>query len=243
MSLPPLTVKLPSSGVQMLSKVFGGVRKTADQIEPYTDWWNAQNSQAIANASANGGPVVAVIGDSMAIGIGATAPDKGYLGLVRDQLVASDGRPWQMINLGQWGDKLQDGIDRQIPALATIAKPDILIVCLGSNDMVWGVSPRKLRKGLKHMVEALPAPARFCTLIGASPRATIANKALLRLATDGGHEVVDPWFRWKGNQASDRFHPNDDGYVLMAKAFCKSLGLDYVPQPTPDQPQNALTTG
>lgn len=243
MSLPPLIVKPPSSGVQMLSKVFGGVRKTADQIEPYTDWWNAQNSRALTNSSENRCPVVAVIGDSMAIGIGATAPDRGYLGLVRDQLVADDGRPWQMINLGQWGDRIQDGIDRQIPALATIAKPDILIVCIGSNDMVWGASPRKLRKGLLDIMEAVPAPAHFCTLIGTSPRAIIANKALLRLAAEGGHDVVNPWFRWKGNQASDRFHPNDDGYVLMAKALCKTLGIDYEQQLTSDQPQNVLTTG
>ncbi len=229
----------------MLSKVFGGVRTTADQIEPYTQWWNAQNERALIDAGETGGPTVAVIGDSMAVGIGASSPEKGYLGLVRDQLVANDGRPWQMINLGQWGDKLTDGIERQIPALDTIPKPDLLIVCLGSNDMVWGASPRKLRKGLDAIMEAIPAPAQVSTLIGASPRAIIANRALVRLADQYGHEVVDPWFKWKGKQASDRFHPNDEGYVLMAKAFCATAGVEYreLDQQQMAQPQAALTTG
>lgn len=236
MSLPPLIVKPPSRGVRMLSTIFGGVREVADQIEPYTDWWNIQNDQAITNQ----GPLIAVIGDSMSLGIGASAPDKGYLGLIRDQLVANDGQPWQMVNLGQWGDKLSDGIERQLPALAGIRQPDHLIVCIGSNDMVWGASLGKVRRGMRTIAEAVPGPAQICTLIGSSPRSIIANRSLITIANETGHEIVNPWFKWRGKQASDRFHPDDEGYVMMASAFCAALGVEYSPIA---EPQPVLSSG
>lgn len=221
MSLPPLVVKPPAPGVRALAKLFGGVRQVADQIEPYTRWWNDQNEAAL-HAD---GPVMAVVGDSMSLGIGASAPDKGYVGLVRDQLVASDGRPWQMINLGQWGDRIKDGVDRQLPALATIPRPDLVLVCIGSNDMVWGASVAKLRGGMRAIVEAVPEPAHIATLVGTSPRNVIANRALIESALAAGHPTVNPWFKWRGNQAVDRFHPNNDGYRHMAGAFCRSIGV------------------
>jgi acyl-CoA thioesterase-1 len=152
----------------------------------------------------------------MSLGIGASSPDKGYLGLVRDQLAAYDNQPWQMVNLGQWGDKLSHGIDRQLPALTGIRQPDHVLICIGSNDMVWGASLGKLRRGIRAIAEAVPAPAQVCTLIGSSPRSIIANKSLIKIASETGHEIVNPWFKWRGKQASDRFHPNDEGYLLMS---------------------------
>jgi lysophospholipase L1-like esterase len=221
MTLPPLVVRPPAPGIRALAKMFGGVRHVADQIEPYTHWWNDQNAAAM-NAE---GPVLAVIGDSMSLGIGASAPDKGYVGVVRDQLVASDGQPWQMVNLGQWGDRIKDGIERQLPALEAILAPDLVLVCIGSNDMVWGASVANLRGGMRAIVEAVPAPAHIATLIGTSPRNVIANRALIESALAAGHPTVNPWFKWRGNQAVDRFHPNDEGYRIMAAAFCRSIGV------------------
>ena len=202
--------------------MFGGVRQVSDQIGPYTDWWNEQNEAALKTEA----PLVVAIGDSMALGIGASSPDKGFVGLVRDQLGRHDGQEWQMVNLGQWGDKIEDAIDRQVPALATIRKPDVLLVCIGSNDMVWGATLSKLKGGMRTILEEVPAPAHVSMLIGTSPRSIIANKALIGTALELGHHTVNPWFKWRGNQANDRFHPNDEGYAAMAGAFYKSLETD-----------------
>lgn len=221
MTIPPLVVNPPSTGVRALAKMFGGVREVSDQIGPYTDWWNTQNEIALRAD----GPLLAVVGDSMALGIGASSPDKGFVGLVRDQLVADDGRAWQMVNLGQWGDKIKHGIDRQLPALLSIRKPEKIIVCIGSNDMVWGASLGNLRNGMRTIMETLDEPALISTLIGTSPRSMIANRSLVEVALAAGHPTVNPWFKWRGNQAADRFHPNDTGYLMMSQAFCRGLEI------------------
>lgn len=221
MTLPPLVAKDPAAGIKALARVFGGVRQISDQIVDYTRWWDAQNREAFESD----GPRVVAIGDSMSLGIGASSPDSGYLGLVRNQLSAADGRPWQMINLGSWGDKIQDGVDRQLPALAMIPTPEVVLVCIGSNDMVWGINLSKITRGMKTIIREVPGPAHISLLIGTSPRNIVANRSLIKAAERAGHPTVNPWFKWRGNQATDRFHPNDAGYRIMAGAFCRSLGI------------------
>jgi hypothetical protein len=45
-------------------------------IDPAREWWDAQNERA-RHAT---GPLWIALGDSIAQGIGATAPDRGYVG-------------------------------------------------------------------------------------------------------------------------------------------------------------------
>ncbi len=196
----------------------------AAQIEPYTKWWDEQNQQAAAAA----GPLLVGLGDSTAIGIGATDPQRSYVGLVHRRLRAHQGEPWRMINLALSGARVSDALDRQLPILAGL-RADIVVCCIGTNDLVWGKETTALRAQLRQLVLCLPGDTVIGTLAGGSARALMANRALRNAAKEQGLTTLDPWSEATptGHErlARDRFHPNDLGYELMAVPFYRALGL------------------
>ena len=116
-AIPPLHPKPPGPALRALGLVVPGIRRVSAQIEPYTRYWSDQNQEAIRGE----GPLLAVIGDSTALGIGASAPDRGYVGLLREALSHRDRRPWRVVNLAQSGARTADGLERQLPILADLA--------------------------------------------------------------------------------------------------------------------------
>ncbi|MEM7273929.1 MAG: SGNH/GDSL hydrolase family protein [Actinomycetota bacterium] len=240
-AVPPLTPKPPGRGLRSVGLVVPGVRRITAQIAPYTHWWSDQNQTALTAD----GPLLAVIGDSTAIGIGASEPGRGYVGLLRDALdrrdgyrpVATDGGPsgprWRVINLAQSGARVADAIDRQEPILSMLAAtptatPTVVICTIGTNDVVWSAETTLLRERLRTLGSRLPAGALLSLVAGGSPRAVLANRAIKEIAAAGDHRLIDPW-REPGpppreRLASDRFHPNDLGYRLMTRPFARALG-------------------
>lgn len=220
--VPSLVVKKPGLGVRALGLVSSGVRRVNAQVEPYTRWWDAQNQTAGNSA----GPLWVVLGDSTSIGIGASAPDRGYVGVVAGQLRQMDPS-WQVINLAMSGARVSDGLDRQLPILDQLPRPTLVTLCLGSNDVFWDRSDG-LEDRLRQLVAGLPPKTHVAAVAGMSERARRANRVLRRAALDAGHEPLNPW-NWPGSGhrlADDRFHPNDLGYHYMAQAFAQSLGVD-----------------
>lgn len=223
-----------------------GVATVSRQVQPYTRWWNAQNQRAISED----GPLLIVVGDSTAVGVGATHPGHGYVG----QLVAAldeqalgtaanggqgrtlDHSSWRVVNLAQSGAKLADGIDRQLPIAQGLPPAALLICCLGSNDVVWGVDTSAMRKRARAMVELVGAVADtsqraiVCPVAGASSRARLVNRAIRAAAENNDVTVASPWGEPGPGPlerlAEDRFHPNDLGYMLMARALGRSLDLE-----------------
>ncbi len=216
-----------------------GLRKVSSQIEPYTQWWSDQNQSALTQTDR---PLLAVIGDSTAIGIGASGPDRGYIGIVRDSLVERDGSPWRVINVAQSGARTNDAVDRQLPIIDDLHKshsvPSVVICSIGSNDVVWSADTVRVRRRLQRLIADLPAASTVGLAAGVSPRARLVNRAVRQAAAEAGHLLVDPWREPgpgpRGRLAEDRFHPNDLGYVLMARPFARSLGA---PEPDPDPPE------
>ena len=227
-SVPPLTPKPPGLGLRSLSLVLPGVRRISAQVEPYTEWWSDQNQTAITGS----GPLLAVIGDSTAIGIGATAPDNGYIGVLRNALAERDGEPWRVINMAQSGARAADGLERQLPVieeLHSLATPPTLTICvIGTNDVVWSKETALLRRQLKELLARLPEGTLVGPVAGGSPRARSANRAVRGGASEHGHSVIELW-QEPGPPptqriAPDRFHPNDLGHLLMARPFARHLG-------------------
>ncbi len=221
-----------------------GIRRVSAQIEPYTRYWSDRNQVAASDAD---GPLLVAIGDSTAIGIGASAPSRSYIGLLGDALGHRDGRRWRIINLAQSGARVTDGLERQLPALAKLGEhgiePDVVVCCLGSNDVVWSADTVGVRRRLQRLIADLPAASTVGLAAGVSPRARLVNRAVRQATIEAGHLLVDPW-REPGpgpmeRLAEDRFHPNDLGYVLMARPFARSLGA---PEPEPD-PATRTGTG
>lgn len=234
-SVPPLHPKLPGPALRAVSLVVPGIRRVSAQIEPYTRYWSDQNQRAVVGD----GPLLAVIGDSTALGIGASAPDRGYIGLLRDALGHRDRRPWRVVNLAQSGARAADGLERQLPILADLAGSAriglaLTVCCIGTNDVVWSADTAALRERLRTLIGGLPGESVVGLVAGSSPRARLANRVVRSAAGEAGHTVVDPW-REPGpppqdRLAEDRFHPSDLGYSLMARPFARELDA---PEPAP----------
>ena len=220
--LAPLPV---GRGVRLAGLVVPGVKKVIDQIQPYTAWWDDQNQAASRGSE----PLLAVVGDSTSIGIGASAPDRGYAALVRSQLQEHHGRPWRIINLALAGARVQDALDRQLPALKPL-NADLVLCGIGTNDVVWGREVTALRESLRLLVARLPPSSCIATVAGGSRRAHLVNRALTGAANNRGLAVVNLWAEpgaaTRDRLAPDRFHPNDLGYELMARAVGRKLGLN-----------------
>lgn len=216
-----------------------GIRRVTAQITPYTAWWSEQNQDALGQP----GPLLVVIGDSTAIGIGASAPDRGYVGLLRDALDRRDDPPdpWRVINLAQSGARVPDGLERQLPILTqvieTFGEPAVTVSLIGSNDVAWSMETTLLRNRLRELIGHLPTESLIGLVAGGSPRARLANRAIKEAAANNGHRIINPWAEpgpsTGARLAEDRFHPNDLGYSLMARPFARAL----------DAPEPAVETG
>ncbi|MFV0260650.1 MAG: SGNH/GDSL hydrolase family protein [Acidimicrobiales bacterium] len=223
-TVPVLRAKPPGAPVRILATVTPRIRAVTDQIEPYTRWWNGNNQAAVGAT----GPLLVAVGDSTAIGIGASAPGRGYVRLLLDLLREHRDPRWRAINLGQSGARADDAIERQLPAARRL-DPDLVVCCVGTNDLVWTLSTSGLRRDLRAIVDGLPMTSIVGLPAGASPRARAARRVVVASGRERGLAVVDPWSEpapgGEARLAVDRFHPSDLGYRLMAAPFARRLGL------------------
>ena len=101
--------------VSTLSTLVPAVRAVQEQVQPYAVWWESHNRVAASGR----GPLWVALGDSMTQGIGASAPDRGWVGQLSRRLVA---RGWdhRLVNLGVNGARVEDLLDRQLPVLEAL---------------------------------------------------------------------------------------------------------------------------
>jgi len=194
---------------------------TAEQIPRYHQYWSEGN-RAIASGD---GPAWVVLGDSLGQGIGATLPDNGYGGQLRRMVEDGTGTPGPpIINLSRCGARIRDVLDAQLPRLHEIdPEPALVTLTVGNNDLLRTATDRKIVTALETLCARLPATAVVATLpeIG-SVRARSINKKIRRMTDSSGFGCADVGAAldtWRGRQAADRFHPNDDGYAVWAEAF------------------------
>ncbi|MEV1294574.1 GDSL-type esterase/lipase family protein [Pseudonocardia sp. NPDC049635] len=212
------TGRPPGRLITLASRVLPGVRRVQGQIEPYAEFWQEHNRTALGGS----GPLWVALGDSMAQGIGAARPDGGWAGRLAPTLGAS----WRLVNLSQYGARVDDVVDRQLPAALRL-RPDLLVCLIGSNDLMQprrqeGVGERYVR-----LVDRLPRG----TVIGNQPGTFAAALVVNGLIDDAVArrglvlaELRDPRTRhWRGKLSSDGFHPNDRGYAAIAEVFAEAL--------------------
>lgn len=222
------SARRPGAFLTALSTLLPGVSAVRDQAEPYAAAWRLANDAALAAE----GPLWVAIGDSMTQGIGASAPERGWVGQLAEHLAGS-GNPHRVVNLSVTGARVQDALERQLPALGDLLTrgqvPALVTVVIGSNDVV---SPR-LRAGLTErftlLLDGLPTGAVVANLPNPHREARQVE-ALLRERERAGRLVVADMRAhgprsWRGKLAADKFHPNDAGYAAMAHVFDLALGL------------------
>ncbi len=96
-------------------------------------------------------PVILVLGDSLSSGYGL-ADDVTWVALLQQRLAARDYRH-RVVNASISGDTTANGLLRLRPALAR-HRPSIVLVELGGNDGLRGLSLNALRDNLAAMVAA-----------------------------------------------------------------------------------------
>ncbi|MEE8602848.1 SGNH/GDSL hydrolase family protein [Euzebya tangerina] len=215
--------------VNPLGRLREGVGITSGQVDQYRWAWEAHNAAALAKD----GPLLVVLGDSAAQGIGASTPFDGWVGQVVGRMRDADGVPWRVVNLSVSGARARDVLDSQLPRLYRLGQPVQLVICaVGGNDM-YRTPSWLVREHFSRLVRSLPAPGTLAedqrTVMTTLPqglgrrRARIAGDIVTQQAPQRGILVADLWATtgppWQGKYAEDYFHPNDVGYGLWADAI------------------------
>lgn len=106
-------------------------------------------SSFAATASSQNKPVVLVLGDSLSAEYGIAA-GQGWVALMTTRLSA-ENHSYKVINSSISGETTSGGLTR-LPALLKQHQPAILIIELGANDALRGLSLAASRKNLDTMV-------------------------------------------------------------------------------------------
>jgi lysophospholipase L1-like esterase len=220
----------------LLTRISRGVATVSAQVHEYADWWDESNDRNIAALRSGGRRAWYVLGDSTAQGIGASAPDRGWVGQLGDWL-DGDGSSLGLtdlavVNLSVSGAKVADLHRDQLPAYRALVDafgaPALTTVAIGANDAMRTANAIALRSRLESVCDELPTGSAIaCLPEGISMVARVVNGGLRSVAARQGLLVADinPPNRMavRGRLASDRFHPNDVGYADWAEGFRTTL--------------------
>lgn len=94
-------------------------------------------------------PVILVIGDSLSSGYGID-PEKSWVSLLRHRL-KQNSFPHQLVNASISGDTTGNGLKR-LPGLLTEYQPDFVIIELGGNDGLRGLSLSTMKSNLAAII-------------------------------------------------------------------------------------------
>jgi acyl-CoA thioesterase-1 len=174
------------------------------------------------------GKVVLIVGDSLSAEYGLTR-GKGWVNLMSQQ-AAKESVKVKVVNASISGDTSSGGVSR-LPQLLTSHKPQLLVVELGGNDALRGLSMNMTQQnlitmaregkksGAKVLIVGMQVPpnyganytqqmAQTYQKVSQETGAELNNQFLKGIADD-----PDPlrWFQ------SDRIHPNEGAQSLMMK--------------------------
>jgi lysophospholipase L1-like esterase len=187
-----------------------------------------------------------VLGDSSVAGVGADAVEDTLTYGVAKAL--SDQYRVSLHALGVSGSRLADVVGKQLPQVDGL-DPDMVLVCVGTNDVTHGTAIREARRQLRLLVDGLAqvAPNAKVIVSGLPPAETSAAfhrplrdllglRALLftRLyraeLTPRGIAVFDiakltkSAFHGKREMFSaDLFHPSSAGYAFLGTIYGRAV--------------------
>ena len=106
---------------------------------------------------------IVVIGDSLSAGYGIQ-PNEGWVSLLQARL-SQQKLPYQVVNVSISGETTSGGLARFSEMLAT-HKPSIIILELGANDGLRGLSVNEMRSNLNNMILQVKAAKTKLLLVG-----------------------------------------------------------------------------
>lgn len=183
-------------------------------------WYDLKDKYPLVNYPPRGSSIVA-LGDSLTVGVGASAYEKSYIGILDQRLGI------QITNKGIIGNTTGDALQR-LDADVLSLKPDIVLVLLGSNDYLRGVSQNVTFDNLRSIVERIQASGALVVLVGARG-GLLSDKFssdFKDLAQEKGTLLVPSIMDGiigETTLMSDEIHPNDAGYLKMADKIAPIL--------------------
>lgn len=192
------------------------------QVGRYRSYWDRNNSKPAQPDEI----LYVALGDSTAQGIGASHPDNGYPGIVREELTRREGKPVRLVNLSKSGAKVKDALAKQLPALQKLGIDDktIITIEIGANDMI-AFSPANFESEMDALMANLPKQTVISDipyfgdgrLKSKQPDVEAANKIMYKLASKHGFTLAPLHERMNRNGgfktfAADWFHPSNYAY-------------------------------
>ena len=173
---------------------------------------------------------VMAFGDSLFAGYGVAASDS--LPSQLEQALKAGGRDVKLINAAVSGDTTADGVARLDWSLA--AKPDVVLLELGSNDALRALDPALTRANLEKILDRLKAAKVSVVLIGMlAPRnlgtdyAKKFDAIYPELAAKYGVPlypfVLDGVALDPALTQADGMHPNPQGVGVMVKRMLPTV--------------------
>ena len=192
---------------------------------------------AAAKPQEDARPKVVVLGDSLTAGLGLS-PSDAYPALV-EQKLHDAGYDWQVINAGVSGDTSAAGLARVDWALDA-PNVRILILELGANDGLRGLSVDEMKKNLAAIIERAQARRVSVLLAGMEappnfgPDYTVSFRQAYRDLAKQYHVTLLPFLLDKvagnaGLNQGDGIHPNVEGAQIVADNVWMALKPMLVP--------------
>ncbi|MFF2271555.1 SGNH/GDSL hydrolase family protein [Agromyces sp. NPDC058136] len=194
-----------------------------DTLPVHSKWWRE-------HGSGDGELLYVALGDSAAQGIGASRPDRSYVGVLAEGMRSASARSIRTVNLSVSGATTGLAVRDQLPRLRTLS-PDVVTVAIGANDIAeWDATAfdRNLRAILDELPEHAIVGELPCFHFPQNERKVAEANRMLRAAARSRGLAVAPLHSATRRQglpgiltqfARDMFHPNDRGYAVWAEAF------------------------
>jgi len=160
--------------------------------------------------------VVLAFGDSLTHGTGASDEDSypAQLSKLLSLPVVNAGIPGEISSVGL----------RRLPDVLAKTQPDLVILCHGGNDILRGLSLKKLKSNLTKMIQLIRAAGSDVLLVAVPQKGLILSSLPLykELSTElelpCENKVIASTLSSRSLK-SDYVHPNAKGYKQIASAI------------------------
>ena len=195
--------------------------------------WAANEPVTNSSPAIAGRGRIVILGDSITAGFGLDDPNQAYPALLQQKIDAA-GLPYTVANAGLSGDTTAGGLRRVDWALGEGA--DVLIIALGGNDGLRGLSPKQTEENLLGIIKKARAKSPGITVIIAGMQmpenmgrefVDKFSAVFPRVAQEAGVTLMPFLLEGVGgvpelNQA-DMIHPTPEGQKKVAENVWKVL--------------------
>ncbi|MDD2871316.1 MAG: arylesterase [Candidatus Gracilibacteria bacterium] len=184
---------------------------------------NGTNTQT-GNTASEQQKTILALGDSLTAGLGVDSSDNYPSKL--ENLLAKNGYNYKVVNAGVSGDT-SDGLKSRV-GLYLELNPDIVIIVIGGNDGLRGLSTIDLKSNIINIIDSFPSSTKIVLggmdipiNLGLKYRNEFKNVYKEIAKQRENIYLIDYFLEGVGGvrelNNSDKIHPNSAGYDIVVK--------------------------